>query len=91
MLKQTKIDEFFNEFMRLLPEDVHRARADLERNLKAAMHATFARMDLVTREEYDVQTALLSRTRELLDGLEARVAQLEEELQQQRGNPPGPG
>lgn len=83
MLKHNKIDEFFNEFMRLLPDDVHRARADLERNLKAAMHATFARMDLVTREEYDVQTALLSRTRALLDDLETRVAQLEEELNRQ--------
>jgi len=85
MLKQSKIDEFFQEFMQVLPDDVQRVRSDLEQNLKTAMHATFARMDLVTREEYDVQTALLRRTRELLDDLEARVEQLEQELRERGG------
>lgn len=82
MLKQSKIDEFFQEFMQVLPDDMQRVRSDLEQNLKAGLHAAFARMDLVTREEYDVQTALLRRTRELLDELEARVKQLEQELRE---------
>jgi len=85
MLKQSKIDEFFQEFMQVLPDDVQRVRSDLEQNLKAAMQAAFARMDLVTREEYDVQTALLRRTRELLDDLETRVEQLEQELRERGG------
>lgn len=85
MLKQSKIDEFFQEFMQVLPDDVQRVRSDLEQNLKAAMQAAFARMDLVTREEYDVQTALLRRTRELLDDLETRVDQLEQELRERSG------
>lgn len=77
MLKQEKIDEFFREFSRLLPDDIRTMRTDVEKNLKAALTATFARMDLVTREEFDVQSALLNKTRELLDELETRVNELE--------------
>lgn len=50
---------------------------DIERNVRAMMSATFARLDLVTREEFDVQAELLARTQEKLAQLEARVAALE--------------
>jgi BMFP domain-containing protein YqiC len=50
---------------------------DLERNLKAALSAFFSRLDLVTREEFDVQREVLLRTREKLEQLEAKVAELE--------------
>ena len=80
MLKQEKVEEFFQEFSRLLPEDLRTYKNDMEKNLRAAMNATFARMDLVTREEFDVQTALLSKTRELLQELEAKVGELEDRL-----------
>jgi len=80
MLKQEKVEEFFQEFSRLLPEDLRTYKNDMEKNLRAAMNATFARMDLVTREEFDVQTALLGKTRELLQELEAKVGELEEKL-----------
>ena len=50
---------------------------DLERNMRAMLAATFARLDLVTREEYDVQVRLLARAKEKLAALEARVAQME--------------
>jgi BMFP domain-containing protein YqiC len=50
---------------------------DLERNVKAMMTGAFARMDLVTREEFDVQAKVLARTREKLADLERRVAELE--------------
>jgi BMFP domain-containing protein YqiC len=82
MLNQSKIDAFLEDVMRMMPDDVHRARAELEHNLKAALHAAFARMDLVTREEYDIQAELLSRTRALLEELEGRVQQLEDEHKQ---------
>ena len=81
MLKQEKIDDFFREFSRLLPDDIRTMRADMEKNLKAALTATFARMDLVTREEFDVQSALLNKTRELLQDLETRVRELEDQEQ----------
>jgi BMFP domain-containing protein YqiC len=50
---------------------------DLERNVKAMMAGAFTRMDLVTREEFDVQAKVLARTREKLAELERRVAELE--------------
>ena len=51
--------------------------ADLEKNLRALLASFFARLDLVTREEFDVQRQVLLRTREKLAQLEAQVAELE--------------
>jgi ubiquinone biosynthesis accessory factor UbiK len=51
--------------------------ADLEKNLRALLASFFARLDLVTREEFDIQRQVLLRTREKLTVLEARVAELE--------------
>jgi BMFP domain-containing protein YqiC len=51
--------------------------ADLEKNLRALMQSALGRLDLVTREEYDVQRELLARTRAKLEQLEARLAELE--------------
>ncbi|MFA7267852.1 MAG: accessory factor UbiK family protein [Sterolibacterium sp.] len=50
---------------------------DIEKNLRALLSSAFARLDLVTREEFDIQTVVLARTREKLGALEARVAALE--------------
>lgn len=50
---------------------------DIEKNLRALMSSTFSRLDLVTREEFDVQQELLQRTREKLGQMEAKVAELE--------------
>ena len=50
---------------------------DLEQNFKGVLQAQLARLDLVTREEFDVQSAVLKRTREKLTALEQRLDQLE--------------
>ena len=50
---------------------------DIEKNAKAVMSGLFAKLDLVTREEFDIQTQVLARTREKLKALEARVDALE--------------
>jgi ubiquinone biosynthesis accessory factor UbiK len=50
---------------------------DLERNFRALLASTFERLELVSREEYDVQVQVLARTREKLEALEKRLAQLE--------------
>ncbi len=50
---------------------------DIEKNLRALLSSVFAKLDLVTREEFDVQREVLGRTREKLTALEARVAELE--------------
>ncbi len=52
---------------------------DLEKNLRAALGAFFSRLDLVTREEFDVQVALLENARERLAQLEARLAALDKD------------
>jgi BMFP domain-containing protein YqiC len=51
--------------------------ADLEKNLRVLLQSTFARLDLVTREEFDVQREVLARSRAKLAELEAKVAELE--------------
>jgi BMFP domain-containing protein YqiC len=54
--------------------------ADIERNMRAMLGGLFARLELVTREEFDVQAAVLARTREKLAVLEARLAELEKSV-----------
>ena len=73
-----QIPEFLEDLNRRMAEILAQSPAkDIERNLKATLSATFSRLDLVTREEFDVQTQLLARTQEKLLELEARVAELE--------------
>ena len=59
---------------------------DIEKNVKAMMSQGFAKLDLVTREEFDIQAQVLTKTRAKLDALELRVAQLEA-AQAQRNQP----
>ena len=53
---------------------------DVQKNVRALMSGWFARLDLVTREEFDAQQAVLQRTREKLSGMEARVDELEQSI-----------
>lgn len=78
MFDEQKIDSMIRQILNKLPDDLKQAGQDLEKNLKAAMHGTFAKMDLVTREEFDVQAELLSRTRAKLDEMEQKLAVLEQ-------------
>jgi BMFP domain-containing protein YqiC len=80
-----KPNAWFEEFQKNISELIAKSpAADIERNVKAFMGQAFNRMDLVTREEFDVQTDLLSRAQvriealeQHLHALEARVAALE--------------
>ena len=56
-----------------------RPMRDIEKNIHAMLTAAFARLDLVTREEFDVQSEVLARTREKLARLEAKLAELEKQ------------
>lgn len=70
--------KFLDEISAKLNEAVAKSPAkDFEKNARALLAQGFAKLDLVTREEFDVQTQLLSRTRQKVEQLEARVAALE--------------
>ena len=79
LMEQKMADQkFFDELGQRLREMMANSPAhDLEKNMRALLASAFARFDLVTREEFDVQSAVLARTREKLTQLEARLAALE--------------
>ena len=80
MIDFKTIDELARRLSDLVPPGLESARADLEQNFKAALQGGLARLDLVTREEFDVQRAVLLRTREKLDLLERMVVEMEARL-----------
>ena len=70
--------KFFDEMSSKLNEAVANSPAkDFEKNARALLAQGFAKLDLVTREEFDVQTQVLAKAREQLNALEARIAELE--------------
>lgn len=73
-----KLDELARKLAETVPGNIKSMGEDMERNFKSMLQSALARMDLVTREEFDVQLAVLARTREKLEALEARLAALEE-------------
>lgn len=74
-MADTKI---FEDIDRRMREILARSpAADLEKNLRALIASAFSRLDLVTREEFDVQREVLARTRAKLEELEAKIAELE--------------
>jgi len=84
MLKTEKIDEIIQQITDLLPEDLRKTRQDIQKNIEAGLSASLARIDLVTREEFDVQAQLLARSRALLEDLEHRIIELETQLKQEK-------
>lgn len=83
--------DFLNDLARRLaeslPASLQQAKTDLERNFRAVLEAGLRRMDLVSREEFEAQSALLKRTRERLEELAARAERLEQG-QAKKGSPP---
>ncbi|SCY57907.1 hypothetical protein SAMN05216420_10952 [Nitrosospira sp. Nl5] len=74
MLNQKVLDEVVTKVNELLAQSPVK---DVEKNLRIMLAGIFTRLDLVTREEFEVQQEVLKRTREKLIGLETRVAELE--------------
>jgi ubiquinone biosynthesis accessory factor UbiK len=77
MLDPKHLDDLALRLSGTLPKGLQALQSDIHRNLRAGVEAGLAKLDLVTREEFDVQAAVLARTREKLRSLEARVAELE--------------
>jgi len=76
MVNQKLLDEIGGKIKNVLAQS---PAGDIEKNLRAVLQSVFARLDLVTREEFDVQQAVLARTREKLEALEKKVAELEKQ------------
>ncbi|MDX9944551.1 MAG: accessory factor UbiK family protein, partial [Azonexus sp.] len=74
MLDPKMLEDFGSKMSALLANSPAK---DIEKNAKAMVSGLFDKLDLVTREEFDIQAQLLARTREKLQALEARVAALE--------------
>ena len=75
-----KLDELAKRLTEALPGGRQTLKADLEGNFRAVLQAGLARMDLVTRQDFDVQAGVLARTRAKLEALEARLAEIEAKL-----------
>ena len=71
------IDDLARQISNNIPAGIKSAQQDLEKNIHTLLQATFARLDLVTREEFDTQSRVLARTREKLEQLEKTVAAME--------------
>ena len=83
MLSQKLFDELSHKISETLAASPAK---DIEKNVRSLMGAAFTKMDLVTREEFDVQQEVLTRTREKLRQMELRIAELEKQLAPKTGD-----
>jgi BMFP domain-containing protein YqiC len=72
-----QLDDLARQLADAVPKNLRAIGEDMEKNFRSLLLAGFERMDLVTREEFDLQAAVLERTREKLEKLEARISDLE--------------
>ena len=80
MLDPKHLDDLTRRLSGSLPQGLQALQKDFDRNLRAILEAGLTKLDLVTREEFDVQSAVLARTRAKLEHVEAQVAELERAL-----------
>ncbi len=71
------LEQLSRRISSLIPGDLKHMQGDIENNIHSLLQSSLNKMNLVTREEFDVQSAVLQRTREKLEKLEKQVAQLE--------------
>ena len=81
MLDPKNLDELARRFTENLPGPLRDLQQEVEKNTRTALQSAFARMDLITREEFDAQSKVLARTRERLEALERQVEALEQKRQ----------
>jgi ubiquinone biosynthesis accessory factor UbiK len=79
-LNSSGLDDLARRLADSVPESVRAFGRDLEGNFKAVLQSQLSKLDLVTRQEFDVQTAILERTRAKLTELEARLKDLEAKI-----------
>jgi len=70
-------DDLAKKLSEMMPEGAHQIKKDMEKNFRSALEHSFQKLNLVTREEFDVQSAVLERTRKKISALEKKVKELE--------------
>lgn len=80
MIDPKILDDLAKRLADALPSGIRDLQRDVEKNFRAVLQAGFSKLDLVTREEFEVQAALLNRTRSKVDALEKQVADMESVL-----------
>ena len=80
MIDAKLLDDLAQRLAKTVPTGLQVLQEDLQHNLRAGLEAGLSHLDLVTREEFDVQAGVLARTRQKLEALEAQVAALEKSL-----------
>lgn len=78
MINPTFIDDLIKRLSNTIPAEFQTLKADWERNSRAILQSAFAKLDLVTREEFDAQAGVLAKSRQKLEVLEKQLAALEE-------------
>ena len=78
-MSDNSIEGLARKLAESLPDSLRAVREDIETNFRSVLKSGLTRLDLVTREEFEVQEAVLARTREKLEALERRLAELEQE------------
>jgi len=78
-MSDESIENLARKLAESVPEGLRTMREDLENNFRSVLRASLSKLDLVTREEFEVQEAVLARTREKLEALEERLQQFENE------------
>jgi BMFP domain-containing protein YqiC len=76
-MQQSFVRDLAERLVRNVPQGMQAAGDDLQRSFESVLQTALSRLDLVTREEFDVQRRLLERSREKLDALEAELARLQ--------------
>ena len=76
-MNKDAIENLAEKLAESVPEGLRSVGEDLETNFRGVLRSGISKLDLVTREEFEIQEAVLARTREKLDALEARLAQME--------------
>jgi len=79
MIDPKMLDDLARRLSESMPEGLSAVKRDVEQNFRAVLQTGLARLDLVTRQEFDVQAGVLKRTRERLAELEARLAAIEQD------------
>lgn len=77
MIKPQAVEDVVNKIGELIPQDIKTLREDFHKNAKAVLVAGLKKMDLVTREEFEVQKAVLAKTREKLKLLETELKKIQ--------------